>query len=110
MSKRNKIILIIAAIIAIAAIIYFYVIPPAEEEITEDGITYYPDGSYSYQIQYESGQISQVTVSADGYTTVTTIQQGTHEQQPIDIFSLPIYQNLEGGTGLNGIALNPDLL
>lgn len=43
---------------------------------TSDGVTYYPDGSYSYQVQYPGGQITQITVYPDGHQIASVIQMG----------------------------------
>lgn len=86
MKNKTIILLIIAAVLIIAAIIYF--LQPTDEIITDDGtgITYYPDGSYSYQTQFEFGQINEYTVDANGNVSGSTIQLGTYEHNDFTNF------------------------
>lgn len=90
--KAIKWILIAAVIIILAVIIYLN--SQAEDVPVTDpatGITTYPDGSYSYQTQYESGTIIQTTVSPDGSFSTSTISQGTLNNNPdIDLTILPV--------------------
>ena len=78
---KKKTIYIIAGsvvLLGIAAWVYYYYF---SDDTTTDanGVTYYPDGSYSYE---ENGQT--VTVSAEGYTTYT----GPSITQPVAIADL----------------------
>ena len=77
--KWYWIVIVSVILIAVIAILAF---PASEEVYTEDGITYYPDGSYSYQVEYAGGQIIEYTISANGETTAELIQQGTVENLP----------------------------
>lgn len=95
--------LVIAALILL--VLWPFLFPAEEEVMTADGITYYPDGSYSYQTQFPSGQINEYNVTATGATTVTTIQSGTGTLSGAGVSSpgtLPIVANV----GNTGIAVN----
>lgn len=103
--KSMKYLLYIAIVGVVILLLWPYLFPAEEETTTADGITYYPDGSYSYQTESPGGQINEYNVTATGETTVTTIQAGTGTLTGNGIGNpggLPIVAN----TGNTGIAVN----
>lgn len=76
--KKYKWLLITGALAAIVWAIYYYSQQSAAEPFTdENGVTWFDDGSYSYEATSNTGTVSQYTMNPDGTMSISTISQGT---------------------------------